>query len=327
MAKIVIKPDNVVLDVDLNSNVLDTAIAQNLNPAYGCKNGLCGACKCKIIAGEFALDTYNNKVLTDEERQQGYTLLCKTVAKSDLELYIPGLLSGYPIRILPAKITAIVKHGNVAIIKMKTPPNQKFEFFAGQYVEIILLGKNRSYSIANANSENHELEIHVKYHSGGLFSEYVWHNLQVNDIIRFKGPLGHFRLSSNDYGLIFVCTGTGFAPIKAMLEDCVKREERRKITLYWGNRETKDFYLLSDIAKFKTSLDIEVRLCLSREEQANFSSGYVTKFIQQDFKTLKNQEVYACGNLSMIEDVYELCTKKLGLERSRFYSDAFTPSV
>jgi CDP-4-dehydro-6-deoxyglucose reductase len=327
MVKVVIKPDDVTFDVPTTNNVLEAAIAQNLNLSYGCKNGLCGACKCKIISGEFNLDVYNNKVLTDEELQQGYTLLCKTFAKSDLVMYIPGLLSGYPIKILPAKIVSISKFGNVAIIKMKTPPSQKFEFFAGQYVEIILLGKHRSYSIANANMQNNEVEIHVKYHSGGLFSEYVWNNLHQDSMIRFKGPLGNFKLSSTNYNLIFVCTGTGFAPLRAMLQDCVNNDEKRNILLYWGNREFKDFYLLSELDLFAKQLNLEVKLCISRENRAGFNSGYVTKFIQRDFNNLTNHEVYACGNLNMIEDVYELCTKKLGLDKSRFYSDAFTPSV
>lgn len=326
MPVITIKPDEISFE-DNNKNILETILDQNLNLPHGCKNGLCGACKCKVISGEIRLDEYSKAVLTDEEKGQGYTLLCKAYANNNIELHIPEILNNYPIKVLPAKVIRLDKINNVAIIKMKVPQKQKFEFFAGQYIDIMLDGKNRSYSIANAYREDGEVEVHVKYHKDGIFSEFVWHDLKEGDLLRFKGPLGNFKLRKSKDPVIFVCTGTGFAPIKAILEEFTKNKDSRDIYLYWGNRLATDFYLLQQIDRWKNTIDLNVILCLSQEIKPGFETGYVTTQIKNKFSDLTGFEVYACGNLKMIEDVYKLCTQQLNLKKGRFYSDAFTPSV
>ncbi|MBY0378783.1 MAG: 2Fe-2S iron-sulfur cluster binding domain-containing protein, partial [Burkholderiales bacterium] len=243
MPKVTIRPDNISFDAKDEESILATALQHNFNLPHGCKNGLCGACKCKVTSGNILLDEYNKIVLSDEEINQGYTLLCKAHPINDVELFIPELLNGFPIKIIPAKVISVKKINNIAIVKMKTPQNQKFGFYAGQYIDIIVNGKNRSYSIANACYDNGEVEAHVKYHSGGVFSEFVWNRLKEGDILRFKGPLGNFKLRKSDNPVIFVCTGTGFAPVKSFLEEYAKEHTYREMYLYWGNREVKDFYL------------------------------------------------------------------------------------
>ncbi|MFN8770491.1 MAG: FAD-binding oxidoreductase [Neisseriaceae bacterium] len=327
MPKVIIKPDDIVFEIENDQNILDNALKHNLNLPHGCKDGRCGACKCKVVSGNIKLGQYSSLVLTDKEIKQGYTLLCKTFANSDVELYIPEILNNFPIKILPAKVTSIEKNNNIAIIKMKTPRTQKFNFFAGQYVEIILHDKNRSYSIANACKDDGEVEFHVKYYKGGVFSEFVWNELCVGQILRFRGPLGNFKVHKSDSPVIFVCTGTGFAPIKSIMEEYAKGGNNREMYFYWGNREREDFYLLDQIYKWKESLGLKVKLCTSRDNGDDFVSGYVTDLIKDDFPDLSDFELYACGNIQMIEDVYELCTEKLKLQKERFYSDAFIPSA
>jgi CDP-4-dehydro-6-deoxyglucose reductase len=327
MTKIVIKPDNISFDVESNETILDAALKQNLNLPHGCKSGTCGACKCKVISGDLRLEPYNKTVLSDYDKNQGYTLLCKAHPDSNAELYIPGLLDNFPIKIMPAKVVSIVKQNSIAIIKFKTPQVQKFGFFAGQYIDIILNGKNRSYSIANCYKADNEIEVHVKYHKDGVFSEFVWNILKENDVLRFKGPLGNFKLQKSNKPLILVCTGTGFAPIKSILEELVLSNSSREIYFYWGNRFYQDFYLIGQIIDNKKSLNLKESMCLSREEYDGFYNGRVTNKIKNDFSDLSNFEVYACGNMKMIEDVYEICTQDLNLNKEFFYSDAFTPSV
>ncbi len=327
MAKIIINPDNISFNTEISQTILEVALSQHLNLPHGCKNGTCGACKCKVISGDIILDKYNQKILNEDEKNQGYTLLCKAHANTDVELYIPNLLNSFPVKTLPAKITSIVKIGSIAILKCKTPPKQKFGFFAGQYIEIMLNGKNRSYSIANYSEDGGEIEIHVKYHKGGVFSEFVWNELKDNMILRFKGPLGNFKLQNSKKPIILVCTGTGFAPIKSILESILKSGVERQINLYWGNRNQQDFYLLDKLNEWKIQLNLKITLCLSREQQLGFIDGYVTDCIRNDFENLDDYEMYACGNLKMIEDVYELSTLKLNLKKEYFYSDAFTPSI
>ena len=326
--KVIIVPENIELSVAKHETILAAALTQKLNLPHSCKNGGCGACKCKVISGEITLDQYNKAVLTDEELLQGYTLLCKAHPQGDVVLDMPNLLNSFPIKTLPAKVEKIEKMGDVAILSLKLPFNQNFGFYAGQYIEIILQGKNRCYSIANNPNQASIVEIHVRYYKSGIFSEFVWNELQEKQILRFKGPLGSFQLSSNhNKSTIFICTGTGFAPIKAMLQDIAAKNIKRNLYIYWGNRTVNDFYLLDALRDLQRQLNFKLTLCTSRESVAGFTSGYVTNAFINDFADLHDYEIYACGNLKMIEDVYLLAIKEHGLDKQSFFSDAFIPSV
>lgn len=327
MNKVLIVPDNVEVSVAAGETILDAALAQKLNLPHGCKNGACGACKCKVVSGNIQLDIYNKSVLTNEEIEQGYTLLCKARPQGEIVLDIPNVLKGFPIKTLPARVEKIEKFNNTAIITLKLPPTQNFGFYAGQYIDIITHGKNRSYSVANSPTQAGELEIHVGYYKGGVFSEFVWNELQEKHMLRFKGPLGNFQLSETDAPLIMVCTGTGFAPIKAILQDMAAKNIQRLVHVYWGNRTVADYYMLDILYGLQKQLSFKLSLCLSSERADGFVSGHVTQAVEHDFDDLSAYEVYACGNMNMIEGVYELSSQKLGLLKQNFFSDAFTPSV
>lgn len=218
MTNVLIVPQNIELDVIAEDTILSVGLAHNLNLPHGCKNGKCGACKCKVVSGNIQLDDYNNNVLTEEEISQGYTLLCKAHPLGNVVLDIPHILNGFPIKVLPAKVETVEKINTTAIIVLKLPAVQSFGFYAGQYIDILMHNKNRSYSIANSPTNNGIVEIHVRYHKGGIFSEFVWDKLQPQQLLKFKGPLGTFQLSQKKLPMVMVCTGTGFAPIKAILE-------------------------------------------------------------------------------------------------------------
>lgn len=327
MANITINPDKVEFSVTPEETILEAGLRNKLNLPHTCKNGVCGTCKIKVIEGSVTLDTFNPKTLSEDEQKQGYTLLCKAHAQTDVILDIPNVLDGFPVKIMPAKVSAFTKINQTAIINLKLPANLTFSFYAGQYIEVMLKGKNRSYSIGNSPKQANELELHVKYHQDGIFSEYVWNELKVDGILRFKGPLGSFRLQKTENPIICVCTGTGFAPVKAILDDMFLNDDKREVHLFWGNRTIDDFYFLDVVEKWKEKLNIKVNLCLSKSEAAGFFSGYVTSAIIEDLTDLSAYEVYACGNAQMIEDVFELTTDKLRLDKKNFFSDAFTPSV
>lgn len=327
MAKVSTIPDNIEFNVSSEETILAAGLNQKLNLPHSCKKGTCGACKCKIISGEVALEPYNSQVLSEEEKEQGYTLLCKAHAVTDVVVDLPNLLNAFPIRVLPAKVDSIQKINDLAIITLKLPANQQFGFHAGQYIDILLAGKNRSYSIASSPTNAGKLELHVRYHAGGVFAEFVWNELQEKQILRFRGPLGSFHLQDTNAPIILICTGAGFAPIKAILEDLVTKKDCRPIHLYWGNRTLEDFYLVELIKKWQQELNLTVRLCVSQAKAPGYSEGYVTQTLNQDFNDLSQYEVYACGNLNMIEDVYALATGKLHLAKENFFADAFTPSV
>jgi CDP-4-dehydro-6-deoxyglucose reductase len=327
MSKVIVMPDNIDFEINSNKNILQEAIERNLNVPYACKKGICGACKCKILSGNIKLEQFNELILTKEEQEQGYTLLCKSYADSDIELLIPNILNKKKTIITPAKVISLEKYKSVAIIKLKLPSSQNFEFNAGQYIDVILSDKTRSYSIASSPYLENELELHIKYYKEGIFSEYIWNQIQLNNILRIKGPLGIFTIKKSYAPIIFIATGTGFAPIKSILEELIVNNSNREIHFYWGNRFYDDFYLLDYIEFIKNKLNIKINLCLSNDQKNNFYSGYVTTKIAEDFSDISLYEIYACGNIKMIEDAYELATNKLNLDKKNFYSDVFTPSI
>lgn len=327
MSKITIIPENIEFYINNEETILANALTQKLNLPHGCKNGDCGACKCKVFSGDINLASYNKTVLTDQELDQGYTLLCRAYPLGDVILDIPHVLKGFPVRTLPSRVERIDKFNDMAILILKLPANQNFGFYAGQYVDILTNGKNRSYSIASSPTNANEIEIHVRYHTGGIFSEYVWNELQEKQILRFRGPLGNFQLSEGSLPILLVCTGTGFAPIKSILQYIEAANIKREIHVYWGNRMFADYYMLDLLYTLQEKLGFKLTLCLSGESRDGCKSGRVTKVIEDDFNDLTNYEVYACGNLTMIADLYKLCRQNLGLIQQNFFSDAFTPSV
>ena len=130
------------------------------------------------------------------------------------------------------------------IVQLKLPANERLQFLAGQYIEFILKdGARRSFSMANPPHDDEFLQIHVRHVPGGSFTEHVFKTMKERDILRFEGPLGSFFLHESEKPIVFVASGTGFAPIKAIIESAVQHGIERPMTLYWGARRPKDLYL------------------------------------------------------------------------------------
>ena len=324
--KVTITPSNLEFNTESSENILNSALNAKINMPHGCKSGTCAACKCKVTNGEVSLEEYNNAALSDEEKAMGYTLLCKSHAKSDLTVDLPGFVNGFPIRTLPAKIEAIDKIGTVAILKLKLPANQTFNYYAGQYIDIMYAGKNRSYSMASSPTSL-GVELHIRYRQGGVFSEAAWNELKVGQILRFSGPLGNFTLKNSDNPILMVCTGTGFAPIKSIIEYMLATKNQRSVHLIWGNYNLADFYLTEILEEWQQKLNLKVTLCINEDAPQGYYNGLITDYIVANYKDLQDYEIYACGNIAMIENLYHLSHEQLNLAKTRFFSDAFTPSV
>lgn len=323
--RISIQPANIEFTTTEEENILSAALNAKINLPHGCKSGNCGACKCKITAGEVEHEADTTSI-TAEEFAAGYRLLCKAHAKSDTQIEIAGFINSFQIKTLPAKIATIDKIGTTAIVKLQLPAGQKFEFNAGQYIDIMYEGQNRSYSLANAVHANNQLELHIRYRPGGLFSEAIWNKLNAGGIVRFKGPLGGFALQESELPILLVCTGTGFAPIKAIAEHMIASNNKRQAHLIWGNFNVEDFYLLELLNEWQQKLNLKVSLCINENAPDGFKTGLVTDLIQTDYSDLSGYEVYACGNPQMITSMYELATTQLKLSAANFFSDSFTPS-
>ena len=230
--------------------VLAAAMAADLILPYGCRNGACGTCKGKILEGQVDYGPHQPSTLTADEKKQGLALFCCAEPLTDLVLEVREVRKSGDIRIrkLPCRIESIDKPApDVAIVKIKLPANERLQFLAGQYIDLLLKdGRRRSFSLATAPHDDALLELHVRHVPGGHFTHQLFNEYKGREILRFEGPLGTFFLrEESDKPIIFVAGGTGFAPIKGIIEHALHRQidATRPMVLYWGARAKQDLYL------------------------------------------------------------------------------------
>lgn len=310
-------------------SILDAACAAGLVLEHSCRTGRCGSCKAQVANGRTSA-MRDETSLTAEEIADRWILTCTREADGDLSLEIEDLsaLAGIIPKTLPCRINAIENLADdVVRIELRLPPNAGFAFLAGQYVDVIGPGGvKRSYSVASDMRSPDKLELHVRHVEGGALSGYWFGTAKVNDLLRFRGPLGTFFLRElAGLDLIFLATGTGYAPVHAMLKrlDALDPAERPGSTqLLWGGRVPQDIYATPDDG----ATDLRFTPVLSRADAAwTGARGHVQNVLLAQRPNLSNAVVYACGSDAMIHAARTALTAA-GLDPKRFYSDAFVSS-
>jgi CDP-4-dehydro-6-deoxyglucose reductase len=332
--QITIKPSNHTFTAQAGETVLEAALREGFVIAYGCRNGACGTCKGKVLAGAMDYGTYQEHALPDSDRRMGYALLCQARPLGDLaiECREVGAAKDIQIRTLPCRVEHMERVApDVMVLRLKLPATERLQFLAGQYIDILTKdGKRRSLSMANAPHDDHLLELHLRNY-GGPFSEYVFNRLKVKDILRFEGPLGTFFLrEDNVKPVILLASGTGFAPIKAIVEHALHAGTTRPMTLYWGGRVHADLYMSELAARWQRDHGIRFVPVLSEPRPEDAWSGrtdFVHRAVMEDFPDLSAHQVYACGAPVMVEAAHADFTARCRLPDEDFISDAFTPAA
>lgn len=312
-----------------SESIFNAAAKQGVNLPFSCKTGRCSTCKCKVLRGE-SVATVDELGLTLEEKAQGFILCCVRTALTDMLIEVEDLGDQVipEVKTLPTRISSFEKLSpDVLSVKLRLPPNSSFTFLAGQYIDVIgPRGIRRSYSVANAPTSATELQLHIRAVQSGAMSQYWFEQAKVNDLLRINGPLGSFFIRPlTGLHLVFLATGTGIAPVKAMLEQmAIAHASDRPLsaTLYWGGRESQDLY--ADPTKWHPSLQYVPVLSRAPIEWIG-EHGYVQKALIRNNLDWSNTVVYACGSNAMIQSAKVELTKA-GLPDKRFYSDAFVPS-
>src|SRR5436309_3518733 len=230
------------------STILQSALDAGLVLPYGCRDGACGSCKGKLVDGRIDYGRYSERALTAQEREQGYALFCQAKPLSDVVIEAREVRKAGDIQIrkLPARVQKLERAADDAmIVYLKLPANERLMFLPGQYIDILLKdGTRRSFSMANAPHDDEYVQLHVRHVPGGAFTDHVFRTMKERDILRFEGPFGTFFLrDESDKPIVLVASGTGFAPIKALIEAAFKKGVARPMRLYWGARRPNDLYL------------------------------------------------------------------------------------
>src|SRR5712671_4432283 len=221
------------------STILQSALDAGLVLPYGCRDGACGSCKGKLLDGRIDYGRYSEKALTAQERAQGYALFCQAKPLSDVAIEAREVRKAGDIQVrkLPARVQKLERAADDAmIVYLKLPANERLMFLPGQYIDILLKdGTRRSFSMANAPHDDEYVQLHVRHVPGGSFTDHVFQSMKERDILRFEGPFGTFFMREESAKpIVFVASGTGFAPIKAVIEAALKRAVERPMRLYWG---------------------------------------------------------------------------------------------
>jgi CDP-4-dehydro-6-deoxyglucose reductase, E3 len=322
--------------VDDNECILPAAIRQNIGLPYGCRDGACGSCKSKLISGHVEHGAHQSKALTQAEEEAGFILTCCAKPKTDCLLEARSVPSAgdFPVLKLPSRVLSISKPTpDVAVLRLQLPANQNLQYRAGQYIEFILRdGARRSYSMANAPhnlGSPPSIELHIRHMPGGQFTDQVFSTLKERDILRMEGPFGSFFLrEESNKPLILLASGTGFAPIKALIEQLQHKASSRPAVLYWGCRRKADLYE-NDWCEAAATRMPQLRYVpvLSDPEASDHwagRTGFVHHAVMHDWPSLADHQVYACGAPVMVESAQRDLVQQCGLPADEFFADSFT---
>ena len=321
-----------------DETILAAAIRQGITLPYGCKDGVCGTCKCKMLSGTVVHGKHQDNALSTQEQAKGLILTCCATAQSDivLESRQVTLKSAFPIKRLPTRIQKLEKKSaDVMLVHLQLPASEVFEYHAGQYIELILKsGERRSYSMANApyhSALSKTLSLHIRHLPGGLFTDHVFNalnGLKEKDMYRIEGPFGSFYLrEETDKPIVLLASGTGIAPIKAIIEQLQHIQSKRDVVLYWGGRRPQDLYLNDWLTKQMAAMPnlryVPVVSDALLEDNWTGRIGWVHHAVMADFPDLSQHEVYACGAPVMVEAAHADLMARCQLPAVAFYADAF----
>ncbi|MBU6510672.1 MAG: CDP-6-deoxy-delta-3,4-glucoseen reductase [Betaproteobacteria bacterium] len=331
MRTVTIQPAGRSFEVDDSETVLAAAIRQGVGLPYGCQDGACGSCKCRWISGAFDLAQHQLKALSEQERSAGMVLTCRMHAHEDVVLECAELPAAdmFPVRKMPCRVQALeFPAPDVAVLRLQLPANEVFRYLAGQYLQFILRdGSRRSYSMASAPDGQPAVQLHIRHMPGGKFTDQVFGTLKERDILRMEGPYGSFYLrESGERPLVLLASGTGLAPIKAILEQLASEGNTRPATLYWGGRRRADLYLMDWALAQDEALPWLRFVPVLSEPDADWQgrTGFVHRAVMEDLPDLSGHEVYACGSPLMVDAARAEFSSRCGLPESSFHADAFT---
>ncbi len=330
MFSIKIEPSGHQFEVETGEAVLAAALRQGIALPYSCRGGNCGSCKSLVKQGTVSYKHIPDGIST-KEKDAGYALLCQAYAESDLVIQSREIEKNMDIevKIFPCRVQERIQlNHDVLLIKLKLPGTDRMQFLAGQYINFILKdGRHRSFSIANAPHDDEFVELHIRHIPGGEFTTDAFEHMQAKDMFRIEGPLGYFYLrEESDRPIIFMAGGTGFAPIKGIIEHALTKGITRPMHLYWGARTLEDLYMQELPEQWAREHEhIQYTPVLSHpkpEDNWQGKTGMVHEVLLHDFADLSPYEVYGSGPPKMVYAGRDIFPEK-GLDLDHYFSDAF----
>ncbi len=330
--QIKVEPSGHVFEANSEESVLDAALRHGLIMPYGCRSGACGACRGKVLSGQIEHGDAQEFVLPEKDRATGFALFCCASAQSNLVVEVRELRSAQeiPIKTLPAKVQKLTRAApDVMLVELRLPASERLQFLAGQYIEILLKdGARRAFSLANAPHDDSCLQLHIRLIPGGQFTEHVFNEMKERDLLRINGPHGGFFLrEDSDKPMLLIAGGTGFAPIKAIVEHAIAEGSKRPMALYWGTKSKTDLYLCALAEQWAQNHEhirfIPVLSDSPESERWQGRTGFVHQAAMQDCPDLSGHQVYVCGSPAMVAAARTDFVGQCHLPENEFFADSF----
>jgi CDP-4-dehydro-6-deoxyglucose reductase len=329
---VTLQPSGHRFTVAAEERILTAGLAAGFSLPYSCRMGVCTSCLGRVLQGGMDLGEVSHAYLSEQQRQQGYALLCQERPLRDLVVELQELPRLVPRESFPAIVRRISKATvDVAIVDLRLPLHLNLRFAAGQYVDIALpTGKKRSYSMANPPAPEGviDLQFHIRHMPGGAFTDRVFSGLKERDRLECTGPLGSFCLrEESDKPIVLIASGTGYAPIRSLILDAFRRKIPRPMTLYWGARVRRDLYSFEEPQRWASEQGAFKFVPVLSEALATDDwtgrTGFVHRAVMEDFPDLSNYQVYACGAPAMVDAARRDLVAQCRLPSGEFFADSF----
>jgi CDP-4-dehydro-6-deoxyglucose reductase len=334
--KVTVQPAGLTFDVARDEPILAAAIRAGVGLPYGCRDGACGSCKSRLVEGRVIHGAHQLRTLPREEEDAGWILTCCATPQTDCVVQARTVAGAgeYPVLKMPARVASLERVApDVMRMTLQLPATVALKYRAGQYVEFILRdGSRRSYSMANAPERLGEppmIELHLRHMPGGKFTDHVFGAMKEKEILRVEGPLGSFFLREDSNApVVLLASGTGLAPIKAIVEHMRAKNLARPAVLYWGCRRKADLYLHDWAVEAAGALPwlryVPVLSEPTPDDAWVGRTGLVHEAVMADLPDLSAHQVYACGAPVMVESAQRDFVARCGLPEDQFFADSFT---
>ncbi|NIP72074.1 MAG: 2Fe-2S iron-sulfur cluster binding domain-containing protein [Gammaproteobacteria bacterium] len=232
--------------VEGRDNLLDAGLRAGYALPYGCRDGSCGQCKARLLAGRVKKTREHSYVLTEEQQREAYILMCCNTALTDTEIRAEEAIAprDIPHQALGARVDRIDRlTEDVMVLQLRAAPSARLRFLAGQYAVLRVGEIAGAYSIASCPCEESRLHFHVRRRPASAFGSYAFGRLRRGDAVRVEGPLGEFTLlADSPRSIVFIAWDAGFAPIKSMLESALALDAAEAVHVYWITEREGDHY-------------------------------------------------------------------------------------
>ncbi|MCQ6274912.1 2Fe-2S iron-sulfur cluster binding domain-containing protein [Bacillus sp. V3B] len=330
--EITLEPSGKTITVKEGQTLLDAAIRNGVQVAYGCRHGSCSACKCQVLEGDYEImDRVSEYSLMSFEREEGFTLMCSTLVESDLVIEVEEEESELPFFAVHDFEAEVVENvactHDIHMIKLKLQEPENVEYASGQFFEFDIpeFEDTRAYSLANKHSNGNILEFHIKRVPEGKGSNYMC-DLQAGDVVTGSGPYGSMQLRNRDKDLIFIAGGSGMAPIKSLLEELFSQSFEKNAWFFYGARAKKDLYLTEEweaLAKQYPNFHFVPALSQpGTSDNWDGETGFIADVISRTLEDTSNMDAYLCGPPIMIETACDALYKS-GIKGTNISYDEF----